>query len=828
MSGTETAAEVVPHRRDVRCINRLVRHGMARPTRIRARGGRIVTRQFCSPKRVTCALVLLAALVVGGLAYVSVAALGVEAAQRESVARTDAVVRERFALWRLDGFVLPVLGLENNRPYSHYFALSAPSAVALNAAGDPTADPGRIPSPLLTADLPPWMTLHFQLDPERGWESPQVIPTGLANRLNAEPFGLFLTNYTDGRSAQLGHLRATFPAAAAARALASQEQAEPDEPPYLVPVPQADDPILDKPAPLLRPDDPPGWSKPAAGELVAVGRGGTWCDVPEIQVARRPEPESAKKAEERAAPPLVADLARQQQLNLNPRAPEPRTESGRDAMARKYSTDNVLQNRAGYEPGGKLQGFPAPPGRGVNPANPPELKATIPAADEKNLEKQAAEWTEYLRNGVVRLKELRDLEQQAKDAPPAEAKKGAERARRPSDALVEQRGRRRANDYVALAKEGGPQPPAGEAKAGPLVVPVAVHLGPIRPRWLTVPDGSRLLVLVRAAKLNEKTVYQGVVLDWPALKGELLARVSDLLPVADLTPEPFALDAPPEHSMSALPVRLDGGAAVELPPAGWTPLRSGLVLAWAAALLAITAVAFGGRAVVAMSERRVRFASAVTHELRTPLTAMQLHLDLLNSGLVTDEAKKAEYLATLTAEADRLNRLVENVLDFAKLEKQSARAAAQRVPVVSVLDAVRVTWTDRLAADGFELIVEAETPAEAAVVADPRVIAQVLGNLIDNARKYAKAAADRRVLVRATAVGTRIALTVEDRGPGVPANERATVFRPFSRGSDTADSGGAGLGLSLARQWAELYGGTLSYRPAADVGARFVLELPGV
>jgi len=104
----------------------------------------------------------------------------------------------------------------------------------------------------------------------------------------------------------------------------------------------------------------------------------------------------------------------------------------------------------------------------------------------------------------------------------------------------------------------------------------------------------------------------------------------------------------------------------------------------------------------------------------------------------------------------------------------------------------------------------------------------VLGNLIDNARKYAKAATDRRVWVRAAAVGTRIALTVEDRGPGVPANERATVFRPFARGSDTADSGGVGLGLSLARQWAELYGGTLSYRPAADVGARFVLELPGV
>ena len=807
-----------------------------------------------SPKRVAGGLVLLAALVVGGLAYVSVTALGVEAAQREAAARADAGNRERFALWRLDGFLLPVLGLENNRPYSHYFALSAPAAVALDAADNFTADPGRVPSPLLTADLPPWMTLHFQLDPERGWESPQVIPAGLADRLNAEPFGLFLANCTDDRAKQLAHLRAKFPASDAARALADQERSEPDEPPFLVPVPQADDPILDKPTPFICPDLPPGWSKPAAGLDVACGRGGLWCDEPARQLVQRDaakdealrqtplerEKEPAKKAEEgtqqKAAPPS--------------RGAVPETDSSRDAQARKNSTDNVLSSRAGYEPGGKLQGFSQVQnggGRGAPPAKPTELKAAIPPADGKELGKQTAEWSEYLRNEIVKLKELRESQQQSKgddratrgegkkgdDKKPADELKDAEAAgyaksRQPSDALVEQRGRRRVNDYIALAKEGGPLTPPAEGKAGPLVVPVAVHIGPVRPRWLTAPDGTPLLLLVRAAKLNEKTVFQGVVLDWPALKRTLLDRIPDLLPRADLTPVPAVADAPPEHSMSALPVQLATGETLELPPCGWTPLRYGLVIAWAAALLAITAVAFGGRAVVAMSERRVRFASAVTHELRTPLTAMQLHLDLLNSGLITDEAKKAEYLATLTAEADRLNRLVENVLDFAKLEKRSARSLAKAVPVADVLAAVRATWADRLASEGFALVVEADTPSDAAVVADPRVVAQVLGNLIDNARKYAKAAADHRVWVRATATGSRVSLTVEDRGPGIPSGERKSVFHPFTRGTDTADSGGAGLGLSLARQWAELFGGTLTYHPATPTGARFVLELPGV
>ncbi len=690
-----------------------------------------------SPKRVACGLVLLAALVVGGLTWVSVTALDLEAAQREAAARADAVNRERFALWRLDGFVLPVLGLENNRPYSHYFATYAPAPVALDAAGDPTADPGRIPSPLLTADLPPWMTLHFQLDPERGWESPQVIPTALADRLNGEPFGLFLTNCTADRATSLATLRAKFPAADAARALAEQERSEPDEPPYLVPVPQADDPILDKPTPFISPDMPPGWSKPAAVEVAAVGRGGPWCDIPDPLYARgksddkrRGEEEQvkelAKKAEDTAGVPPLPDAAtRQQQITLPPsRTVLPQTESGLDALARKNSTDNVLQNRAGYEPGGKLQGFPTVPGggRGGTPAKPAELRATIPQAGGNESGKQAAEWTEYFRNEIVRLKENRDLQRETENdnrASDAEAKKkdtaekkgeaaGKAKPRRPSDALVEQRGRRLVNDYIALAKEGGPVP-AVEAKAGPLVVPVAVHIGPVRPRWLTARDGTQLLLLVRAAKLNEKVVFQGVVLDWPALKLALLDRIPDLLPRADLTPVSAVTDAPPEHTMSALPARLSPGEELALPAAGWTPLRYALAAAWAAAVLAILAVAFGGRAVIAMSERRVRFASAVTHELRTPLTALQLHLDLLNSGLVTDEAKKAEYMATLTTEADRLNRLVENVLDFAKLEKRSALASAKRVPVAEVLDGVRLTWADRLAAEGFELVLEADT-----------------------------------------------------------------------------------------------------------------------
>jgi signal transduction histidine kinase len=87
-----------------------------------------------------------------------------------------------------------------------------------------------------------------------------------------------------------------------------------------------------------------------------------------------------------------------------------------------------------------------------------------------------------------------------------------------------------------------------------------------------------------------------------------------------------------------------------------------------------------------------------------------------------------------------------------------------------------------------------------AVVFDPRVLEQVLGNLIDNARKYSRQSAERRIRVRAVPVGSnRVAVEVEDRGPGVPAGEVRNIFRPFSRGSTSTDTGGAGLGLALAK-----------------------------
>jgi signal transduction histidine kinase len=379
-------------------------------------------------------------------------------------------------------------------------------------------------------------------------------------------------------------------------------------------------------------------------------------------------------------------------------------------------------------------------------------------------------------------------------------------------------------------KTGGrsANPPALARKLDIPLQPPAVHLGPMRPQWLQAPDGAEYLLLVRAANLGRKTVFQGVVLDWPRLREVLQDEVKPLFPEAKLEPVRGAADQP-ERAMTTVPAQLDPGPAPEPPPAGLTPLRIGLITAWVAAVVALIAVGFGGWSLIDLSERRIRFVSAVTHELRTPLTSLRLYLDLLTSGMIREEEKQREYLITLHSESDRLNRLIENVLDFARLEKRSVKAHRQPMKLTDLLDQVKLTWTDRCAADGKELNVISTLPPTQEVCTDAVMAAQVLGNLIDNARKYTRDASDRRIWLWAKPGSRRrIVLEVEDRGPGVPPAERASIFRPFRRGP-TADTtaGGAGLGLALAKQWAEMLGGSLTCRAAdGGVGACFRLELP--
>jgi signal transduction histidine kinase len=362
---------------------------------------------------------------------------------------------------------------------------------------------------------------------------------------------------------------------------------------------------------------------------------------------------------------------------------------------------------------------------------------------------------------------------------------------------------------------------------------------------------GRMIQIARMTQVNDRTIQfndnkqvcQIIFLDWPAVQELLSTRVNDLFPKAQF--KPIALEGPPdpERVMTALPIEMDPGgveipaaavagvvepAAAEATDLGWTPLRMGLLLAWIAALVALLAVGLGGWSLLDLSERRIRFVSAVTHELRTPLTTLRLYLDMLNSGMVKDEERQSEYLRTLDAEANRLNRLVCNVLDFSRLENQRPRLELVPVPIGEFLEDVYLTWHDRCRDAEKELLAENQVGAETTVRTDVKLVYQILGNLIDNACKYSREAEDRRLWLRARRADRHLVLEVEDRGPGVPAPDNRLIFRPFRRGrSADASTGGVGLGLALAQRWAQLLGGRLTLHSGPDgVGACFRLELP--
>lgn len=798
----------------------------------------------------------LAGLVFAVLGWVTVAALRVEGAQRESAARAEQGNSLRVALWRLDGRMLPALGVEDNRPYHHY------------GPADPLAGNTTGPTPLLAAPLPDWMKLHVQLDPQTGWESPQVLASAACERVNEAWPDFPLRNSTDERARELRSFRARHPAPRALDWFAARAgiavEAPGEEPPGL---PNTAALVVPPPVPPTKPapTDPASDTKPTVSfrlfgwELGAPAR--------EQQAAVPP------------APP-VQQQALQQQVAGGKANPPPNPGQRAQGRGGKTDFDNRSETISRGVQDAKAAGTDFPQfsnGRlgnytqqGLNNFANPLTPGQCELLDRlEKMDRELLAENGKLQN-VDQLKELarrmndevtrgRAAEALVRVPPPSGGWAG-----RVAGRALDAECRRSVRELDELKKQSkdarAPQPAAPGAPAGAklvapseerplplflnptnntlnwaannlLVGPPAthVHLGSMRPVWLVAADGSESLVLVRAAKVDSKTVYQGVVLDWPKLEALLKEEVADLFPGARLVPVKDPAAVAPERAMTALPVQLDPGPDAPLPPAGWTPLRIGLAVAWIAGLVAFAAVAFSGWSLIDLAERRIRFVSAVTHELRTPLTSLRLYLDLLMSGMIHDEAKRQEYLQTLAGESDRLHRLIDNVLDFAKLEKRRASGDMKPVKVADLLDLLRATWTDRVALDGRELVVVSTMPPDADVITDAAMVQQIVGNLIDNARKYSKEAEDRRIWVWAKPTATGgVVFEVEDRGPGVPASERKAIFQPFRRGA-TADAvaGGAGLGLALATQWAEVLGGALSYRPVEGAtGACFRLELP--
>ena len=223
--------------------------------------------------------------------------------------------------------------------------------------------------------------------------------------------------------------------------------------------------------------------------------------------------------------------------------------------------------------------------------------------------------------------------------------------------------------------------------------------------------------------------------------------------------------------------------------------------------------------------QQVSFVNQVSHELKTPLTNIRMYAELLERDLDAAEqevsARPRQRLAVITSEAQRLTRLIGNVLTFARQKRKTLEPRPCNTNVAALVRQIVDRFTPSLTEHG--IVVKVEGHAEHNLKLDPDFVEQILGNLINNVERYA--ASGKSLIVRCATTESRVTIDVIDAGPGIAAHQRANVFRPFSRiSNDLRASTGTGIGLSIARDLARLHDGDVRLLESAQ-GCWFCADL---
>lgn len=370
----------------------------------------------------------------------------------------------------------------------------------------------------------------------------------------------------------------------------------------------------------------------------------------------------------------------------------------------------------------------------------------------------------------------------------------------------------RNNVFQAYASQARPREPLAQA-------PTATIEGMSRPVWM---DGE--LLLARRVEIQGRRMIQGCWLDWPRLSERLEQQVADVLPGVELRPAEVGETG---RTLATLPVRVTWATEMQR-ERSWSPIRGSLTLAWLGLGIAATAAGVTLASVLALSERRAAFVAAVTHELRTPLTTFRMYAEMLASGMVPDE-NRGTYLDTLRIEADRLSHLVDNVLQFARLERGRSQPPRESLTSDELWNRVTARLADRAQHAGLRLECEfASAARDARLRIDSGAFEQIAFNLIDNACKYAAHGADSRIHVEVARDGHEVVWRFRDHGPGIPPAGLKRLFQPFSKTVQEAaiSAPGVGLGLALSHRLARELGGSLALERSDSQGTVFALRTP--
>lgn len=226
-----------------------------------------------------------------------------------------------------------------------------------------------------------------------------------------------------------------------------------------------------------------------------------------------------------------------------------------------------------------------------------------------------------------------------------------------------------------------------------------------------------------------------------------------------------------------------------------------------------------------MANQQQNFVSSISHELKTPLTSIRMYGEMLKQGWVNEE-KKAEYYDFIFHESERLTRLINNILQLARMTRSELPVNLQRCEAAELLDLIRSTISTQVSTAGFELELQA-AHEKMEVQVDKDLFLQVIINLVDNALKFARKAENKRVNILFEKSVEQLRVSVRDFGPGIAPGDRKRIFKLFYRVENelTRETKGTGIGLALVSELLDLMHAKIEV-VNCQPGAAFVLYFP--
>ncbi len=227
-----------------------------------------------------------------------------------------------------------------------------------------------------------------------------------------------------------------------------------------------------------------------------------------------------------------------------------------------------------------------------------------------------------------------------------------------------------------------------------------------------------------------------------------------------------------------------------------------------------------------LSAMKNEFVSNVSHELRTPLSSIRVFGEFMRRGRVEDQEKVREYGSYIETESRRLTQLINNILDFSRIESGRKVYTFEEADLEEILAGTLATFTVRLRDKGFDVSYQGPEEPLPEVEVDPNAIDRAVANLLDNAVKYSDS--DRAIKVKLDRSDGEASISVTDHGIGIPREEQERIFERFHRVSTglVHDVKGSGLGLSLVRHIAQAHGGNVTVESEVGKGSTFTIHLP--